>query len=196
MHTEPGANLMRLPFLLAASAVLAATCLVAGGPLHAWILKGRFRSVDEIAAAKNLLIVRVPARDPNLRPLHGIDGVMDFEVEVLSALRGPHRGDRRRVTISTTTELKPGGRYMLAGQPATRNGRPWLLFHWDLGVVELPATFTLASLKGKGTRDQVLTILRARRAAVQREMQALQKEKKLLEGVIPSAAPEKRPKGP
>ena len=72
---------MRLPFLLAASAVLAATCLVASGPLHAWILKGRFRSVDEIAAAKNLIIVRVPARDPNLRPLRGMDNVMDFETE-------------------------------------------------------------------------------------------------------------------
>ena len=186
---------MRLPFLLAASAVLAATCLVASGPLHAWILKGRFRSVDEIAAAKNLIIVRVPARDPNLRPLRGMDNVMDFEVEALSVLRGSRPDGRRHVTITTTSELKPGGRYLLAGQPATRNGKPWLLFHWDLGVVDLPPTFTLASLKGKGTRDQVLTILRARRAAVQREMQALQKEKKLLEGVIPSAAPEKRPEG-
>ncbi len=168
------------------------------------LVRGKFRSVRQIASAENLLIVRAPHRDPLTYPLRGFDGVMDFEVEVLSVLRGAQRAGRPRevsesrpagsrslrTVVSTTTVLKPGARYLLAGRPASRGGKPWLLFHWALGLVEIPRDFSLSSLKHKTPEDQVLAILRARRAAVHHQIRALQQEKELLDSVVPSGPDE------
>ena len=161
-----------------------ATFLSSGQPATA-IISGRFRSVDEIATADNLLIIRVPNV---VQPIQGLDGVMDYEVEVLSVLRGPKPTDPRHTVISTTSVLKPGSRYLLAGKPASRGGKPWLLFHWTLGVVEIPSKFRLSSLVQQSIKDQVTAILRARRAAVIREMKVLQEEKGHLDRVLPFRA--------
>lgn len=154
------------------------------------LIRGHFRSVDELGSAHNLVVVRVPDRDPRKRPLAGLDGVMDFQVEVLSVLHGPQPANPRRTVVSTTTVLRPGVRYLLAGQPASRGGKAWLLFDWTLGVIEIPSDFSLPALKGKTPRDQVLAILRARRAAVLRQVRALQKEKRLLDRAISADAEE------
>lgn len=167
-----------------AAAVVTATFLSTGQPAYA-ILDGRFRTVDEIATADNLLIIQVPNV---VQPIHGLDGVMDYEVEVLSVLRGPKPTDPRHTVISTTTVLKPGSRYLLAGKPASRGGKPWLLFHWTLGVVEIPSRFRLSSLVQPSIKDQVTAILNARRAAVMREMKALKGEKGHLDKVLPFGA--------
>jgi hypothetical protein len=184
--------------LLRTAVVVAAVaaCVSVGRPVLA-ILGGRFRNVDEMVAADNLLIVRVP---PDVvEPVPGIDNVRDYEVEVLSLLRmlqldepphdadrdfgsGPPDGKPRRVAVSTTTELKRGTRYLLTGKRALRDGKPWLLFHWDLGVIEIPDHFRLSAFRGRTIRQKVAAILLARRAAVQHEMEALRKEKKLLDG--------------
>ena len=167
-----------------AAVAATATFLSAGQPATA-IISGRFRSVDEIASADNLLIIQVPNV---VQRMQGLDGVMDYEVEVLSVLRGPKPADPRHTVISTTTVLKPGSRYLLAGKPASRGGKPWLLFHWSLGVVEIPPEFRLASVSEQPAKDQVTAILYARRATVMREMKALQEEKGHLDRVLPFRA--------
>ena len=169
-------------FHILAAAVATATFLSTGQPATA-ILSGRFRSIDEIATADNLLIIQVPNV---VQPVQGLDGVMDYEVEVLSVLCGPKPADPRLTVISTTTALKTGSRYLLAGKPASRGGKPWLLFHWTLGVVEIPPKYRLSSVAERPIKDRVNAILRARREAVTREIKALQEEKGHLAKSVPA----------
>jgi hypothetical protein len=66
-----------------------------------------------------------------------------------------------------------------------RGGKPWLLFHCDPGVIEIPRQVRLSALQGKSTREKVVAILAARAAAIEREIEALRKEKNLLDEIVP-----------
>ncbi len=190
---------MRKPVLNAGVVVaVIAACVLVGRPALA-ILGCRFRNLDEMVAAHNLLVIRVPECP---QPVLGMDGVRDYEVEVLSVLRifgadeldqGTQPGDAsrppdakpRRLVVSTTRKLNGSKRYLLAGKRAVRGGKPWLLFDCDPGVVEIPHQVRLSALQGKSTREKVMAILAARAAAIEREIEALRKEKNLLEGIVP-----------
>jgi hypothetical protein len=155
------------------------------------LLHGQFRSIGEIAAAENLLIVEAVSPPPGLRFIEERDGVRNHLVKVLKVLNGPQPEDRDATRISTTSELMPGARYLLAGGGATRNGKPWLLFHFDLGVVRIPDSFNLRTLEGKSVKEQVAAILAARRPEAQRELRRLTEENRLLD----TALSEKKPSG-
>ncbi len=189
---------MRKPGLNAAVVAVIAACVLVGRPALA-ILGCRFRNLDEMVSAHNLLIVRAP-EGPQPGPRE--DGIRDYEVEVLWALRvfgadepaqkmkpgdgapSPN-GKPRRLIVSTTRELNGSKRYLLAGKRAMRGGKPWLFFHCDPGVVEIPHQVRLSALQGKSIREKVVAILAARRAAIEREIEALRKERSLLEGIVP-----------
>jgi hypothetical protein len=189
---------MRKPVLNAAVVAVITACVLVGRPALA-ILECRFRNLDELVAAHNLLIVRVPEGP---QPVPRGDGIRDYEVEVLWTLRvfgadepaqktKPGDGARspdvkpRRLIVSTTRELNRSKRYLLAGKRAVRGGKPWLFFHCDPGVVEIPRQVRLSALQGKSTREKVVAILAARAAAIEHEIEALRKEKSLLEGIVP-----------
>ena len=151
------------------------------------LLRGAFRSVEDLAGAENLMIVQVSPLYAEVHPLLQKDGIMDYEVTVLKLLNGDVGKADKKTSISTTQKLSPGARYLLAGREAHRNGKPWALFDYDLGVVKLPDDFNLATLNGKDTKAQVAAILSARREELEKEIGALAKEKQQLDAVLPKA---------
>ena len=176
---------------------IAVLCMALCSSAYA-LSEGEFRSVGDIVGAKTVLIVQAPT---DCRPLRGLDGVMNYDVTLLKVLRGDvgeeldKEKKRRRVAISTTHPLRPGARYMLAGEDANRDGKPWLLFHYELGVIEIPSQFKLQTLEGEDIEAQVSLILSARRAEVEKQLRDLRREKELLDKSIPKDTPYKSLEG-
>ncbi len=159
--------------------------LVTALALPAWaLLSGEYRSADQIAKARNLLIVRYPQQPPNMEHLIGMGGLIDYRVEVLRVLAGTGAEPGKEAEVSTTTCLRPGARYLLAGEEAKRGGKPLLLFHWSLGVVEIPDEFNLNTLAGKPVKEQVTAILKARAAQLDRVLESLRTEKERLDKAL------------
>jgi len=153
--------------------------------LPAWaLLMGVYRSADHIARARNLLVVQVPEPPPNTVPLLGKDGVIDCRVEVLKVLAGSGAEAGKDAVVSTLARLRPGARYLLAGEEAGRAGKPWLLFHWHLGVTEIPDSFDLKTLEEKPVKDQVALILKARVDELDRRLESLRAEKQSMEKAL------------
>ena len=172
-------------------------------PAHALLAVAPYGTIDGIAGAENLLIVRVPARDGPERVAMGADGVMEYEVVILKLLNGNTvkkvlkdsiMGERNEVAISSIRKLEPGARYLLAGGKASRDDKPWLLSRRENGVVRLPDRFDLSQLKGKDVKAQVAAILSARRDHVARQIEKLNREKKLLDLVLPGKKGKSDPK--
>ena len=118
------------------------------------------------------------------KPLLQEDGVREYEVELIETLKGNPGKAEEKIKISTTEALVPGARYLLTGKPASRNGKPWLLFHWQLGVVRLPENFDLRKLEGKDNGEKIAVVLSARHAEVLSEIRKLEEEKKQIEEVL------------
>lgn len=143
------------------------------------IKTGAFRSTNDMADAENVLIVRVPISYSETPPLIQQDDVQDYDVELLGILKGHSGKAGDIIRISTTQALSPGARYLLTG-----NGKPWLLFHWQLGVMRLPEKFNLLMLEGKNPKDKIAAILSARHAEVVLDIRTMEDEKKRIEEVL------------
>jgi hypothetical protein len=158
----------------------------------AYALKsGAFSSLEHISSCENLLIIHVPMTSQASPPSHDSHGAtLAYTVQVLRDLRGDHPVGAK-MNMSVLQKLTPGSRYLLSGKPATRGGKPWLLFHWQLGVVEIPSTFKLVTLDGKDIPTQITALLGARRAVIAKQLKDLNRENELLDKVIAKEAPNK-----
>jgi len=161
--------------------------------LSAYAMKTSFfRSLEHMASCENLLIVQVPMSYRASPPPYTTHGptTLDYNVEVVRDLRG-ERPVGSKVNVSVLRKLSPGSRYLLAGKPAARDGKPWLLFHGGLHVVEIPSTFKLATLEGKNTETQISIVLSARRVELKEQLQELRQEKGFIDRLIPEEASSK-----
>lgn len=172
------------------------TCvIVAAGMLvcvSAFALKtGAFRSLEYLSSCENLLVIRVPESNQGNPPSYEMDEpTLAYTVQVVKDLRGEHSVGEK-VAVSVMQTLVPGSHYLLAGKPATRAGKPWLLFHWELGVVKIPSTFSLATLEGMDIPTQITALLSARRNEIESQMKELKREKESIDRIIPEEAPNK-----
>ena len=169
--------------------IIAAVMLVC---VSAFALKtGVFRSLEHISSCENLLIIQVPKSYHGVPPSYETDEpTLAYTVQVVKDLRGEHPVGEK-VAVSVMQKLMPGSQYLLAGKPATRGGKTWLLFHWELGVIEIPSTFNLATLEGKDIPTQITALLSARRNEIKRQMNDLGREEESIGRIIPKEAPNK-----
>jgi hypothetical protein len=134
-----------------------------------------------VAKSSDILIVR--CINPNVRGEIGDGGLMLVEVEVISIVKGDRKvGKSRLATIRQPMEA--GKRYLMAsfGGNAFDTG---FIAQSDQAVVEVPSKFDLKSLAGETAVQQVQAIFDARRAQVERLLQQLQDEKKMLDQTVP-----------
>ena len=148
------------------------------------IKTGLFESLQHISSCENLLIIQVPESyygDPPSYDTHG--PTLTYTVQIVKDLRAEHPTGEK-IPISVLRKLKPGSRYLLAGKPASLAGEPWLLFHWENGVTEIPSTFDLATLDDKDVPSQVSAILSARYEEIDRILKELNQEKESIQKII------------
>ncbi len=153
---------------------------------------GGFRSLEHISSCENLLVIQVPRSYQGNPPSYDTDEPpsVAYTVEILKDLRGEYSVGEK-VTVSVMQKLTPGSRYLLAGRPATRGGKPWLLFHWETGVVEIPSAFKLSMLEDKDIPAQITAVLSARRKEIKKRIRELNREKESIDRIIPEKAPNK-----
>ena len=140
-----------------------------------------------VAKSTDILIVR--CINPDVLGGGKNDGLTLVEVEVVVVLKGDRKTGKARLgTIGQPMEA--GKRYLMAsfGGEAFDTG---FLAQSDQAVVELPADFDLKSLAGKTVIEKVQAIFDARRAQVERLLEQLQREKKVLDYTVlkPGACP-------
>jgi hypothetical protein len=155
------------------------------------LITGGFRSLEDISSCENLLIIQVPKSYQGNPPSYEMaQPTLAYNVQVVKDLRNEHSGGEK-VAVSVMQKLTPGSRYLLAGKPATRGGKPWLLFHWEIGVVEIPSTLKLSTLEKKDIPAQITAVLSARRKEIERQVRELSNEKESIDRIIPEETPNK-----
>jgi hypothetical protein len=131
--------------------------------------------------ATDIVIVR--CIDPDVRGGGKDDGLTLVEVEVVAVIKGERKTGKTRLgTIGQT--MAAGKNYMMAsfGGDVFDTG---FLAQSEQAVLELPADFDLKSLAGKTAVAQTQAVFDARRAQVQKLLQQLEREKKILELTVP-----------
>jgi hypothetical protein len=134
-----------------------------------------------VAKSSDILIAR--CTNPDVLGGAKTDGLTLVEVEVVAVLKGDRKvGKTRLGTIGQRMET--GKRYLMAsfGGNAFDTG---FLAQSDQAVTEMPADFDLKSLSDKTAVQQAQAIFDARRAQVERLLQQLQREKKILDLTVP-----------
>lgn len=148
---------------------------------------GAFRSLEDLCSCKNLLIIQVPNSYQESPPFYETESAIAvYSVQVLKDLRSKRPvGETVAVSVPDQLRLKPGSRYLMAGKAAGQR----LLFHWQLGVVEIPASFKLSELDGKDIPSQVTALLSTRRNEIQRQLKEQGQEKEAIDNILPEQAP-------
>jgi hypothetical protein len=104
-------------------------------------------------------------------------GVAPCEARIVAIIKG----DRKLGRLELLSDgLQKGRTYMLTNT-GDYYGKINFATNADLAAVELPPDFDLASLKGKPPLEQVQAIFDARRSWLDRELEKLAAEKKLLD---------------
>jgi hypothetical protein len=133
-----------------------------------------------VAKSKDILLVK--SLNPDVLGGGKNDGLTLVEVEVVVVVKGGWKvGKSRLATIGQP--MVAGERYLMAsfGGNAFDTG---FLAQSDQAVVELPADFDLKSLAGKTVVEKAQAIFDARRAQVERLLQQLRREKKMLDHTV------------
>jgi hypothetical protein len=108
-------------------------------------------------------------------------GVAPCEAKIVAIIKG----DRKIGRLELLSDgLQKGRTYMLTNT-GDYYGKFDFATNGDLAAVELPPDFDLGSLKGKPPIEQVQAVFDARRSWVEREMEKLAVEKRLLEKSTP-----------
>ena len=174
-----GKNKIKIIGIISIGIILSLFCFSAYA-----LMSGVFHSTSHMAESENILIVNVPTTYFSTQPQYQEDGVIDYEVELLQILKGNDVKIGENVKISTTQPLTPKTKYLLIGKSSSRNGKPWLLFHWQLGVVKLPDNFNIHILEGKDIKEKITAILSERHTEVMTKIKELENEKQQIEALI------------
>ena len=163
-------------------------CLACATPLYA-LLGGRgYPAIGDLVKAHNLLIVRADAKAA-VKVLYDRDQVRTYAVVCLKVLNGEIAKAGRVLAVDSESPLVDGRRYLLAGDKATLNGKPWPLFTDRNSAISLPAGLKLSSLAGKDKTSQVRTIIDGRIREVDGLIRRLQEERKQLAGLLSPKTP-------
>jgi hypothetical protein len=108
-------------------------------------------------------------------------GIAPCEAEVVAVVKG----DRKLGKLALLSDgLKKGRTYMLTNF-GDYYGKINFATDGELAAVELPPGFDLGSLKGRSPVEQVQAVFDARRSWVERELEKLVVEKRLLDKSTP-----------
>jgi hypothetical protein len=130
-----------------------------------------------VARAKDIVIAEcLSETKPGPR-----SGIAPCEARVVAIVKG----DRKVGKLSLYSDgLKRGRTYMLTNF-GDYYGEINFATDGELAAVELPPDFDFSSLKGKAPVEQVQAVFEARRSWVERELERLRVEKRLLDKAIP-----------
>jgi hypothetical protein len=143
---------------------------------------GTFTDTKTFAASATDVVI-AECLDPGAAPGPKLNGVTEVRVDVVQVLKGERKsGKATLVTIGQPMEK--GRRYMMASFGGSVRDIKFLT-NYDLGVVEVPATFDLKTLDGKTVAEQVQLVFDARREQVRLRLIELEREKALLEKTTP-----------
>jgi hypothetical protein len=133
-----------------------------------------------VAKSKDILLVK--CINPDVLGGEKNDGLTLVEVEVEVVVKGGWKVGKSRLT-TIGLPMVAGKRYLMAsyGGDVFDTG---FLPQSDQAVVELSADFDLKSLAGKTVIEQAQAIFDTRRAQVERLLQQLQREKKMLDHTV------------
>lgn len=134
-----------------------------------------FNSIDQyIDRADGIWIVQVvkeSGKNDRNRPT--------YQAKVLQTLKGDP--DKKTLTVwGISRELTPGHRYLFFGFNRRSAGEAWL-DNGNVSPIPLPPTFSFNELEGKSVKEQISSIMTARRRELKRLIKELTEEKATLE---------------
>ena len=136
-----------------------------------------FNSIDQyIERATGIWIVQVLRQGGEEREIGPV-----YEAKILRSLKG----DPQKETLSfcaISRQLTVETRYLVLGFNKT-SGETWL-DNGNVSPVEIPSSLSLAELDGKSAKEQMLAILNARCAEIEKTIKKLNEEKKVIEDGI------------
>jgi len=140
-------------------------------------------SATFLARAQDIVIAKCLGPLPN--PANYFDGLYPVDVQVLYVLKGPKNARIKpgKMKIATIYTMKAGHTYLLTSMGGSAYGTEFLAAP-ELSVVEVPAGFGLAELKGKTLTEEVQAVFAARRRDIERQQAALAEQKKLLDKAL------------
>ncbi len=129
--------------------------------------------VDWADRADDILLVRCVSAVPP--ELHQVPGLNVYVVDSLRSLKGVEMRERLQVA-ALLGQMMPGQRYLTFCFGQVHDPNRMRIDNGQISPVHVPDSFRLEDLEGKNVRQQVRTILLARRTEIDRLMQDLKRE--------------------